>query len=303
MPLLYPEDMRGAICRPLICRHLVFLVATLLAMLRPSIAQQAPDSFHWVDFHSSQDQDVIAWVTRSLEPEKWTAIREIGVQYDAALVVTTLRANPQGAVGTDTFNVWSVSLTSHAVLRLLQGADLRLLDWIQLTPGRSRELGALYDDCSACNASTFFTVFYYDITQHGWGARWLHGNQAVTVHSANPPPGVTWTQVFAVLADPSGNEFAGSWTHFDYGAQKPAEDYVYQYDIDPWHSLDRVQQVSDKQAAAMEQRLCSAQDAVPGFADGQDSQLCRDLLHPRPVHENEKPCKCRDQVGPARPGK
>ena len=49
----------------------------------------------------------------------------------------------------------------------LQGADLRLLDWIQLTPGRPRELGALYDDCSECNASTFFTVFYYDITQHG----------------------------------------------------------------------------------------------------------------------------------------
>jgi hypothetical protein len=282
---------------------LVILVATLLAMLTPSVAQQAPDSFRWVDFHSPKDQNIVAWVTRSLDPEKWTAIREIGVQYDAALVVTTLRANPQGAVGTDTFNVWSVSLTTHAVLRLLQGADLRLLDWIQLAPGRPRELGALYDDCSECNASTFFTVFYYDITQHGWGTRWLHGNQAVTVHSANPPPGVTWTQVFAVLADPNGNEFAGSWTHFDYGAQKPAEDYVYQYDIDPWHSLDRVQQVSDKQAPAMEQRLCSAQDAVPGFASGQDSQLCRDLLHPRPAHENEKPCKCREQAAPAHPAK
>ena len=38
---------------------------------------------------------MVVWVTRSLQPEKWSAIREIGVEYDAALVVTTLRANPQ----------------------------------------------------------------------------------------------------------------------------------------------------------------------------------------------------------------
>ncbi len=277
------------------------LVATLLAALAPSLAQQAPDSFHWVDFNSPRDQSVVVWVTRSLEPEKWTAIREIGVQYDAALVVTTLRQNPQGPVTLDTFNVWSVSLTTHLVTRLLQGANLRLLDWMLLAPGRSRELSALYSDCNECDASTFFTVFYYDITQHGWAMRWMHGSQAVPVRSANPPPGVTWTQVFAVFANPNGLEFASTWTHFDYGDQKPAEDYIYQYDLDPWNGLDRVQPLSDKQGDAMKLRLCRAQDAVPGLARGQDSPLCQQLLKPPPDRAPEKPCKCRDQAKPARP--
>jgi len=39
--------------------------------------------FRWVDFHSSEDQSIVIWVTRSMQVEKWTAIREIGVLYDA----------------------------------------------------------------------------------------------------------------------------------------------------------------------------------------------------------------------------
>src|ERR1039458_7611161 len=81
-------------------------------------AQQAPENFRWVDFHSAKEADTIAWVTRSLAPEKWTSIREIGIEYDAALVVTTLRATPQSPANADAFTVWSVSLTSHVVAPL-----------------------------------------------------------------------------------------------------------------------------------------------------------------------------------------
>lgn len=282
---------------------LAVCIALSFASSSVVVAQQAPDTFHWVDFHSAKDQDIVAWVTRSLAAEKWTAIREIGVQYDAALVVTTQRDNPQGPATGDTFTVWSASLTTHALIRLLQGANLRLPTWLQLAPGRPRELAALYEDCTECNASTFFTVFYYDITQHHWTARWLHGTQAVTVRSQNPPPGVTWTQVFAVFAKPNGDEFAVNWTHFDYGSQKPPEDYIYQYDVDPWTALDRVQPVSEKQATAMEHKICSAQDAVPGFSSGQDSQLCRNLLHPEPGFEGKKPARPRAQPATASPRK
>ena len=91
------------------------LVAAMLASASPLTAQQSPDNFRWVDFHAQQDQGVVIWVTRSLEPERWTAIREIGVEYDAALVVTTLRKTPQTPPAFDTFTVWSASLTDHSV--------------------------------------------------------------------------------------------------------------------------------------------------------------------------------------------
>src|ERR1700684_4254571 len=112
--------MRGISSRTFIA---VLLLAAALSAA-PAPAQQ--DSFRWMDFHSVKDQDIIVWVTRSMDPEKWNSIREIGVLYDAALVVTSLRGNPQGSPGADVFTVWSVSLTSHtAATPLLKGVDLR----------------------------------------------------------------------------------------------------------------------------------------------------------------------------------
>ena len=105
---------------------MIVLIAAVLALMAPMPAQQ-PDPFRWMDFHSPKDQDIIAWVTRSLEPEKWTSIREIGVQYDAALVVTTRRAGPDSLPGADTFTVWSTSLTSHTITPLITGVNLRLV--------------------------------------------------------------------------------------------------------------------------------------------------------------------------------
>ena len=68
----------------------------LMAVFGTAVSLQAQEStLRWVDFHSQKDQSVITWVTRALDAEKWTAIREIGVKYDAALVVTTWRPTPQ----------------------------------------------------------------------------------------------------------------------------------------------------------------------------------------------------------------
>lgn len=264
-------------------RCAAFLLLALLIVSARLHAQTAPDTFHWIDFHAPADRDVVVWVTRALATEKWTAIREIGVQYDAALVVTTLRATPQSQPSTDTFNIWSVSLTNHMVTSLVQGANLRLLDWMLFAVGAPRELGALYDDCRQCSASTFFTAFYYDIRVHGWSARWLRGQQAVPLSSANAPSGVTVTQVYALLADPNGHELLATWSHFDYGDQKPAEDYLYQYDVDPSSHLDRTQLLANKDADAMKRRLCLATDAVAGLERGQDSVLCQETLHSAPT--------------------
>ena len=256
------------------------LIAAALAIVAPLKAQQAPDNFRWVDFHSAKEADTIAWVRRSLEPEKWTAIREIGVEYDAALVVTTLRATPQSASTADTFTVWNVSLTSHVVAPLIKGVNLRLLDWMLLTDGAPRELGALYDDCNECEATTFFTAFHYDMPHHMWTPRWMRGSQAAPVWSANLTHDAALTQVYALLNEPNGRALMGAWSHIEHDNQN-SEESVYRYDLDPYSNLERTQLLSGKEAEAMKQRLCGAQNPVPSLMRGQDSPLCQQTVKPR----------------------
>ena len=61
---------------------------------------------------------------------------------------STLRSNPQASPSADTFNLWSVSLTTHAVTALLKGVNLRWIDWMQFSETGPPELGALYDKVS-----------------------------------------------------------------------------------------------------------------------------------------------------------
>jgi hypothetical protein len=280
-----------------LCILLVLIPSTLA---RPLAAQQSPDAFRWIDFHSQHDQDVVAWVTRSLEAAKWTAIREIAVEYDAALVVTTLRATPQSPASDDTFTVWHVSLTSHVAAPLLQGVNLRWLDWMRFADGAATEPAILYDNCAECAADTFFTAFYYDQPRHMWMARWLRGSQGIPLWSANPPQGVALTQAYAALVEPNGRELIGTWSHFDYGKQKPPDDFVYRYDLDPFSGLERMQLLSGKDALAMKERLCRAQAASPGLARGQDGPLCQQAAKPRPERKpvTTPPANNRGQSAP-----
>jgi hypothetical protein len=261
-------------------RSLLGLTAVVLVAGTASFAQQPADPFRWMDFHSPKDQSVIVWVTRALEPEKWTAIREIGVEYDAALVVTTLRAAPQAPANADTFSVWSVSLTNHQVTPLLTGVNLRWLDWMRFAEGKSLEPAIVYSNCRECAADTYFTAFRYDVPRHAWAARWMRGGEGVPIWSDNPPEGVSLTQISGGMADPNGREYVGTWNHFDYGKLKPPEDYVYLYDLDTFSGLERTQLLNGPAASTMEQRLCGAQISVAGLAHGQDSWLCHQTVHP-----------------------
>ncbi len=148
------------------------------------------------------------------------------------------------------------------------------------------EPAILYDSCSECAADTFFTAFHYDFSQHMWTARWLRGGQGVPIWSANPPQGVTWTQAYAIMPDFNGNEFVATWSHYDYGKEKPPEDYIYRYDLEPFSRLERIQAQSGKDADGMKQRLCHALDTAPGMARGQDSSLCQQNVKP---HFERKP--------------
>lgn len=263
-------------------RHIAGILCAVLAAATPAHAQQPPDPFRWMNFHNQKDQDIITWVTQALSAEKWTAIREIGVEYDAAVVVTTLRAASDSPANQDSFSVWSVSLTTHALTPLLTGFNLRWLDSLTFAEGEPGEMSVLYDSCSECAPETYFTAFHFDASQHMWAARWMRGGQGVPLWSANMPPSVVLTQVYSGFAEANGRALVGTWSHFDYGGAKPTEDFVYLYEVDPLSRLERTQQLSGKDADAMKQRVCRAGDALPGLARGQDSVLCQELINPRP---------------------
>ncbi|MGH9560557.1 MAG: hypothetical protein ACRD3S_03800, partial [Terracidiphilus sp.] len=209
-------------------------------------AQQTSGTFRWIDFRDPKDQNIVAWVTRSFQMEKWTAIREIGVVYDAALVVTSDREGPQAIPSNDSFTVWSASLTSHVVAPLLRGVNLRWIDWVHFSPDAPEELTVLYDNCHDCAASTFLTSFHYDLAHHMWAARWLRGGQGVLVWNAVPPtaPGVTWTEVYALMSGAENRAFISTWNHFDYGKVRTPSDTLFRYDVDPITGLDRTTELT-----------------------------------------------------------
>lgn len=265
---------------------LTFALAVMAFGSVPVFAQTAVEAFHWVDFHNSKDAPIVQWVTRELTAEKWTAIREIGVQWDSAIVVTSLRSTPQSAPPSDTYTVWSVALSKHAVQPLLHGVNPRILNWTtfggasQLIP----ELGLVYDDCYGCDApSTFFTTLYYNFTDHAWRARWMRGDQAAALWGGGAVDGVVRTQVYGLLTEPPGRDVLATWSHYDYGKAKPAEDYVFEYSVDMASGLEQTQRLSSPHAEEMEQRLCKANPgqvdpALAELARGQDSAICRELI-------------------------
>jgi hypothetical protein len=259
--------------------------ATPLVLLASSTAwgQTNLDAFHWVDFHDSKDAPTVAWVTKSLIAEKWTAIREIGVLWDSAIVVTSERKTPQSTPPADTYTVWSVSLAKSDVQPLLHAVNPRILNWTSFGGPyeHAPELGLVYDDCFACDeASTFFTTLYYNRDAHAWRARWMRGDQAAALWSAGHVEGVTRTQVYGLLTDLNGREVLGTWSHFDYGKAKPAEDFVFEYSVDPATGLEQTQGLSGKHGEEMIARLCKADPgqidpALADLARGQRSEACQ----------------------------
>jgi hypothetical protein len=256
---------------------------------QPAWAQPNVETFHWIDFHDARDPKdapTIAWVTQALKAEKWTAIREIGVQWDSALVITSERKTPQSTPLTDAYTVWSVSLAKHDVQPLLHGVNPRLLNWTTFGGPyqQAPELALVYDDCYGCDApSTFFTTLYYNFPAHAWRARWMRGDQAAALSSVGTVAGVVRSQVYGLLTEPPGRDVLATWSHFDYGGAKPAEDFVFEYSVDPATALEQTQGLSGDHAEKMKERLCKADPAqvdqsLAELARGQDSELCTGLV-------------------------
>ena len=273
------------------------LFFAILWMAATSLGAQTPvDAFHWISFHDPKDAPTVQWVTNSLQTEKWTEIREIGVQWDAALVITSERKTPQSAPPQDTYTVWNVSLSKHEAQPLFEGNNPRILNWTTFGGPNLPELGLIYDDCADCQTpSMFFTAVYYNIRDHVWRARWVRGDQTAPRWTSNVVEGVTHQQVYGVLTEPNGRQVLGTWSHFDYGKTKPAQDFLFEYSVDPASGLDQTQALGEKHGDEMKLRLCHAN---PGQADpllaplarGQDSELCQQLAGGKPAtHTGRKP--------------
>jgi len=289
------------------------IVAVLLGIGLSTVsvsAQQAPDSFRWINAHLESDADVLGWVTRSLAGEKWTSIREIGVEYDAALVVTTQRPSPRSLPVTDTFTIYSVSLTSHTITPLIEGTNLRLVDWVRFGVGRDTELTALYDDCSHCLATTYLTTFYFDPAIHAWSARWIVSGKAAPVWMASSLAEGGWTQAYGVLADPDGNGISlGTWSHFEAGNGKPPEDFFYVYSVSPGTNIDSSSRLTGPASEALKRRICNGDNIVPGLGRGQDAAPCMVFVKPSPKvvttppannHGRSVPPPAKNAVPPAK---
>ena len=76
--------------------------------------------------------------------------------------------------------------TMVSVEELLDGTNLKYIDWQKFYDYDTPELVATYDDCAQCKATTFLTAFYIDRKTRRWGARWRREVAGAPLYSADP---------------------------------------------------------------------------------------------------------------------
>jgi hypothetical protein len=106
----------------------------------------------------------------------------------------------------------------------------------------------------------------------------MNGGAGVAVWNESHPPGVKWTQIYAVMTNAAGIAELVTWNHFNFGRGHMQEDSIFRYGVDPQSGLDQTVMLSGQEANAMKIKLCTARDAVTGLARGQNSAVCSRLV-------------------------
>ena len=151
---------------------------------------QVIDGFAWVDMKT--DTQTVARVTGFLSNKPYTALREIAVVGQQALVITSLRKDPTANPGNDKFMAFGVSLRDGSVEELLDGTNLKYIDWQKFYDYDTPELLATYDDCAQCKATTFLTAFYLDRRTRHWDARWRRDRERRRQRAGRTLRGFAW---------------------------------------------------------------------------------------------------------------
>jgi hypothetical protein len=252
------------------CVRLALAIAMICASY--SSFAQVIDGFGWVDMKT--DTATVAKVATFLAGKPYTALREIGVVGQQALVITTLRKDPIAEPGDDTFTAYGVSLRDGSVEELLGGASLRYIDWQKFYDYDTPELLATYNDCSQCKATTFLTAFYIDRKTKRWGARWRREVAGAPLYSAD----ASVDHVYALFINVDQRVVLDTWA--SYPEQKKSSrggEYLFEYRIDPMSDQGTSRPLTGRDVLPVKQRLCKGEDVVFGVAGGQDSASCRAL--------------------------
>ncbi|HEY0759703.1 MAG TPA: hypothetical protein VGD59_10655 [Acidisarcina sp.] len=230
---------------------------------------QVLDGFTWVDLKT--DTATVASVTKALETEKYTALREIGLAGDQALVITATRSDPIAQPQGDRFTVYSIALKEAKVEPLLDGTQLRIVDWQRFYDYDSPELLATYDDCSSCQQTTFLTAFYIDRMTKRWRARWPRNVSGAPLTT----PATTGDSVYALFMNVDQRVVLDTWMSFPQQRRsRRGGEYLFEYRVDPVSDQGTSRPLSGRDAAAAKQRLCRGEEVVFGIAGGQSSPAC-----------------------------
>jgi hypothetical protein len=241
---------------------------------------QTPAGFHWVDF--KRESATVQKIEQALKGEDYTAIREIGVSSDSALVMVIQREADQAVPEGDQWSVYNVSMKSGHVETLLLGYSLQIKGWISFRSRDEQDLGIVYLHCWECEPASLFTAFHYD-PRDGWRARWVNKENV-------KQPGITFRvtdvgdpytsedvdQVFAVLA-PNGVASVGTWYHSRDLATGKISDDVAKFSVDPSTGEDKTTGLAGSKANEWELQLCKARDSWSTPAMGQSSRACKQL--------------------------
>jgi hypothetical protein len=262
-------------------RRLHFARLLLALAVSTTSFAQVYDGFAWVDLKT--DTQTVSRVAQFLASKPYTAIREIGVVGEQALVITTFRKDPTAQPGNDRFTAFGVSLKDGSAEKLLEGTNLRYIDWQKFYDYDTPELIALYDDCAQCKATTFLTAFYIDRRTRRWGARWRREIAGAPLYSADPAK----NYVYALFINVDQRVVLNTWAFYPEqnktglrGASLKSSrggEYLFEYRIEPMSDQSTWRPLTLRDVPPVKQRLCKGEGVVFGIVGGQDSEECREL--------------------------
>jgi hypothetical protein len=259
------------------------LAVAILSLSMLCLGQQAdvPPGFHWVDF--KRGDDAVAKVEKGLAREDYTAIREIGVSGDFALVFTSNRESGQSTPRGDGWSVYNISLKTGKSRLLLAGYKLEVGGWLRLQSSGMPDLAVSYLNCWECEAVSIFTALHCD-PESGWRARWrnekspiLPGVGFLDTDVGDPYTNEDVDQIFAVLA-PEGTATVGTWYHSRDLKTGKITSEVNRYFVDPKAGTDKSVTLRGAGVVPFEVRLCKGEYALPGLFQGQSSPSCKRVL-------------------------
>ena len=158
---------------------------------------------------------------------------------------------------------------------MLDGTNLKYIDWQKFYEYDTPELVATYEDCSQCKATTFLTAFYIDRKTRHWGARWRREVAGAPLFSADPAK----NYVYALFMIVDQRVVLDTWVSYPKAEEISSRggEFLFEYRIDIPSDQGTSRPLTGRDVL-VKQRLCAGQSVVFGIAGGQDGEACAAIL-------------------------